>query len=35
MRFNSGATSNSISGETNGNFETKVPSNIVSWIRNT
>ena len=29
MRFNSGATSNSISGETNGNFETKVPSNIV------
>ena len=30
IRFNSGATSNSISGETNGNFETKVPSNIVS-----
>ena len=29
LRFNSGATSNSISGETNGNFETKVPSNIV------
>jgi hypothetical protein len=30
IRFNSGATANSISGETNGNFETKVPSNIVS-----
>ncbi|MDC0116906.1 T9SS type B sorting domain-containing protein [Flavobacteriaceae bacterium] len=29
FRFNSGATSNSISGETNGDFETKVPSNIV------
>ena len=29
LSFNSGATSNSISGETNGNFQTKVPSNIV------
>ena len=29
LSFNSGSTNNSISGETNGNFETKVPSNIV------